>query len=109
MMRSATVLILVLSSTAYGAEFPKPAEADFVLKEFKFSSGETLDVRIHYRTVGQPQKNAAGEVANAVLVLHGTTGQGGNFVEGPGAEMFAGELFGKGQPLDAEKYFIIIP
>jgi homoserine O-acetyltransferase len=99
----------MIGSVACGAEYPKPVQADFILKDFKFSTGETQDVRIHYRTVGQPQKNAAGEVTNAVLILHGTTGQGGNFVEGPGGEMFAGELFGKGQPLDAEKFFLVLP
>src|SRR5262245_7351545 len=104
-MRIAFALVLVAGSAACGAEYPKPVAADFVLKDFKFSTGEKLEVRIHYRTVGQPQKNAAGEVTNAVLILHGTTGQGGNFVEGPGGEMFASELFGKGQPLDAEKFF----
>src|SRR5262245_27698538 len=109
-MRNAVIVVLLLVPAACGAEFPKPQQADFVLKDFKFSSGETLpEVRIHYRTVGQPQRNGAGEVTNAILVLHGTTGQGGNFVEGPGGEMFAGELFGKGQPLDAEKFFIVLP
>jgi homoserine O-acetyltransferase len=109
-MKRALILLLLAGSTAGAAEYPRPVEADFVLKDFKFATGETLpELRIHYRTVGEPQRNAAGEVTNAVLVLHGTTGQGGNFVEGPGGEMFAGELFGKGQPLDAEKFFIVLP
>src|SRR6266568_3556857 len=109
-MRIALVLVFALGSAACGAEFPKPVDADFILKDFKFSTGDTLpELRLHYRTVGQPQKNAAGEVNNAVLILHGTTGQGGNFVEGAGGAMFAGELFGTGQPLDAEKFFIILP
>src|SRR5262245_18978265 len=109
-MKIALAFFLLFGSVAGGAEFPKPDEADFILKDFKFASGETLpELRIHYRTVGQPRRNAANEVTNAVLILHGTTGQGGNFVEGPGAEMFAAELFGKGQPLDAEKFFIVLP
>jgi homoserine O-acetyltransferase len=108
-MRTA-IIVLLFASAAYGAEFPKPVEADFVLKDFKFSTGDTLpELRIHYRTVGQPQRNSAGEVTNAVLILHGTTGQGGNFVTGAGAEIFAAALFGKGQPLDAERFFIVLP
>ena len=63
------------------------------------------EVKIHYRTVGQPRKDADGVVRNGVLILHGTGGTGGGFL---GAS-YAGRLFGKGQPLDAEKYFIILP
>jgi homoserine O-acetyltransferase len=60
---------------------------------------------MHYRTVGKPQRDEKGVVHNAVLIMHGTTGSGKQF-DVPG---FAGELFGKGQLLDAEKYFIILP
>jgi homoserine O-acetyltransferase len=91
---------------AAGADYPKPAAADYSLKDFSFTSGDRLpEVRIHYRTLGKPSLNASGMVGNAVLILHGTTGQGGNFIR----PEFAGELFGKGQPLDAERYYIIIP
>jgi homoserine O-acetyltransferase len=76
------------------------------LKDFRLASGDTLaEVRIHYRTLGKPRRDDDGNALNAVLVLHGTTGQGGNFIR----DEFAGELFGKGQPLDAERFFIIIP
>ena len=83
-----------------------PAEGDFVLKNFRVTSGETLpELRMHYRTYGRPQKDGQGIVRNAVLVMHGTGVSGGQFT-GRG---FAGELFGPGQPLDAANYFIILP
>src|SRR4029077_8339440 len=63
------------------------------------------ELKMHYRTVGKPQRDEQGVVRNAVLIMHGTTGTSGQFTV-PG---FAGELFGKGQLLDAEKYYIILP
>jgi len=79
-------------------------EGDYLIKAFRFSSGETLpELRIHYRTVGKLAKGPHG--SNAVLVLHGTTGNGGNFIR----PEFAGELFGPGQPLDATRFFIVLP
>jgi homoserine O-acetyltransferase len=85
---------------------PKPVEGDFVIKDFRFASGETLpELRIHYRTLGTPQKDAQGRTANAVLIMHGTGGTGGQFM----GRNFSGELFGPGQPLDASKYYIILP
>ena len=102
-------LALVLFSVnawAQGAAFPAPVEGDFIARDFAFTSGERLgEVKIHYRTVGTPRKDADGVVRNGVLILHGTGGSGGGFL---GAN-YAGRLFGKGQPLDAEKYFIILP
>ena len=75
-------------------------------RNYRFESGETLpDVKIHYRTVGNPKKDADGVVRNAVLILHGTGGTGRGFV----TDGYAGRLFGKGQLLDAERYFIILP
>jgi len=88
------------------AALPPPAEGDFVLRNFSFTSGETLpELRMHYRTYGTPRKDAQGIVRNAVLIMHGTGGTGGQFT----GAAFAGELFGPGQPLDASKYFIILP
>jgi homoserine O-acetyltransferase len=88
------------------AEYPEPKPGEYVIRDFRFASGESLaEVRIHYRTLGTPQRDQKGTVRNAVLVLHGTTGNGGNFLR---AE-FAGELFGKGQLLDAERYYLILP
>jgi homoserine O-acetyltransferase len=85
---------------------PQPAEQDFVIRDFTFTSGETLpELRIHYRTYGTPQKDAQGVVRNAVLIMHGTGGTGAQFT-GRG---FAGQLFQPGQPLDASRYFIVLP
>ncbi|HWK09709.1 MAG TPA: alpha/beta fold hydrolase, partial [Vicinamibacterales bacterium] len=85
---------------------PAPAEHDFVVRDFHFTSGETLpELRLHYRTYGTPRKDASGVVRNAVLVMHGTGGTGGQFT----GRNFAGELFGPGQLLDAAKYFIVLP
>ncbi|MBI3131421.1 MAG: alpha/beta fold hydrolase [Acidobacteria bacterium] len=83
-----------------------PAEGDAILRNFRFRSGEELaELRIHYRTYGTPRKDAAGVVRNAVLITHGTTGSGGQFVR----PEFAGRLFGPGQPLDAANYYIVLP
>src|SRR3954466_8254706 len=85
---------------------PEMVEDDFVMKNFRFNSGETLpELRIHYRTLGKPKMNERGFVTNAVLIMHGTGGTGGQFT-GRG---FAGELFLPGQPLDVTKYFIVLP
>jgi homoserine O-acetyltransferase len=86
--------------------YPAPVQGDMVLKDFTFASGETMaELRMHYRTVGKPVKDAQGAVRNAVLVMHGTGGTGAQFI----AQSFAGELFGPGQPLDAATHFIVMP
>jgi len=86
--------------------FPNLLESDFVLKDFRFASGQALpELRQHYVTLGTPRRNAAGEIENAVLLIHNTTGTARTWLE-PG---LAGELFGAGQPLDAGKYFLIAP
>ena len=88
------------------ASYPTPAEGDFVIRNFTFTDGEALpELRIHYRTLGKPVKDARGMVRNAVLIGHGTGGSSENFL----TAQFAGELFGPGQTLDATKYFIILP
>ena len=88
-------------------DYPTPGEGDYMIRDFKFTSGETLpELRLHYRTIGKPEKDAQGKTTNAVLIMHGTTGSGAQFV--PRTE-FANELFAKGQPLDATKFFIILP
>jgi homoserine O-acetyltransferase len=90
---------------ARAADYPAPAQGDYLLKGFAFNAGGTLpELKMHYRTLGQPRKDAAGTVRNAVLVLHGTTGSSGQFL----VPAFAGELFGAGQLLDATRYFIVI-
>jgi homoserine O-acetyltransferase/O-succinyltransferase len=101
-----SILALALTGTAFAADYPAPTEHDFVLRDFHFSSGETLpELRIHYRTLGTPRKDAKGVVRNAVIVTHGTGGTGGQFIR----PEFAGELFGAGQLLDATKYYIVLP
>ena len=82
------------------------SEGDFVVRDFRFSSGETVPaLNLHYRTIGTPRKDASGVVRNAVLILHGTGGSGAGFL----SQTFGGELFGSGQLLDATRYFIILP
>ena len=93
---------------AVGQEPPKfsVTEGDFVAHDFKFRSGEQLaQLRLHYRTLGKPVRDATGHVTNAVLLLHGTGGSGQQFL----APQFAGELFGPGQPLDLTRFFVIAP
>jgi len=81
-------------------------EGDVTLAEFAFRSGESLRrLRMHYTTLGSPHRNAAGEIDNAVMVLHGTGGSGQQFLR----PQFADELYGPGQPLDIRRYWIILP
>src|SRR5579875_2109896 len=99
------VAIVLCGGAASAAQYPKPVEADVVLKDFRFAAGVSLDLRMHYRTVGQPRHDKKGKVVNAALILHGTTGSSAQFM----GNQFAGQLFGAGQPLDAGKYYLIIP
>ena len=104
-----TIGVLIATSliiTAFAADYPAPTEGDYTIRDFKFASGETLpELKIHYRTFGKIDKDAQGKVTNAVLIMHGTTGSGAQFIR----PEFAGELFGKDQPLDAAKRFIVLP
>ena len=94
------------TAAAVAADYPEPQQGDYVIHDFHFHSGATLpEVKIHYRTLGKPQRDEHGVVRNAVLIMHGTTGSGKQFI----VDQFAGELFGKGQTLDADKYYIILP
>ena len=101
--------LCLLSAAALAAQEPKwpaPAEGDFVARDFRFASGESLpELRLHYRTLGKLVRDERGRAQNAVLILHGTTGSGANFLR---AE-FAGELFARGGLLDAERFFIVLP
>ena len=104
--RVVALLALLPATAALAAGYPAPAEGDFVIRDFHFASGESLpQLRIHYRTIGQPRTDAHGAVRNAVLIMHGTGGNGGNLVR----DEFAGELFGPGQPLDAARFFLVLP
>jgi len=110
MSNSAARLILLLAipaaaSALHAADSPAPREADFVIHNFQFKDGETLpELRIHYATLGAPERDASGRVTNAVLIQHGTTGSWRNFT----SPSFAGVLFGPGQLLDASRYYIIM-
>jgi homoserine O-acetyltransferase len=85
---------------------PAHTEGDFVLRDFRFRSGEVLpELKLHYVSLGRARRDASGTVRNAVLVLHGTGGSSRQFL----TPAFAGELFGPGQLLDADRHFIVIP
>lgn len=105
----ATSFVAILLSCfpiAQAASYPAPAEGDYVMRNFGFASGEVLpELKLHYTTIGSPAFDADGMVTNAVLLLHGTGGRGGAFL----TEQFAGTLFGPGQPLDAQRYYLILP
>jgi len=89
-----------------GAGAPKPVEGDYVIPNYRFASGETLpELRLHFTTLGKPHRDAHGRVNNAVLILHGTGGSRHSFL----VDRFAGVLFGKGQLLDSNRYYIILP
>ncbi len=111
MVRALIVAILLsVAAPAFAAEvstnWPNYAEGDYIIKDYKFVSGETLpEVKLHYRTLGTQKKNAAGEIVNGVLLLQGNTGTGANWLR----PTLADELFKPGQPLDAAQYFIIMP
>ena len=104
--------LLLASFAAHAAppstQVPAPAvtEADHELRDAQFASGEALPtVRLHVRTLGTLRRDQSGRAANAVLILHGTTGSGAGFL----APTYAGVLFGPGQLLDASRCFIILP
>jgi homoserine O-acetyltransferase len=96
----------VLSAQQQPGQPPTPKEGDYVSRDFHFKSGETMAaVRIHYATFGTPARNANGRVSNAVLLLHGTSGTGRQFL----APQFASTLLGPGQLLDITRYYVILP
>jgi homoserine O-acetyltransferase len=114
--RTAAPCVATLSVVALFASSPTPAadtasipaatEGDYAIERFTFSSGQTLpELRIHYRTLGKPARDSRGIVRNAVLIGHGTGGSGDSLMK----TEFPGELFGPSQPLDAARFFIVIP
>ncbi|MBI1746312.1 MAG: alpha/beta fold hydrolase [Acidobacteria bacterium] len=106
--RSVFFLMLTILTQWAGlaANYPEPKSGDFTISNFRFSGGEVLpELKLHYVTFGSPSKNKTGIVRNAVLILHGTGGSSRQFL----SDTFAGALLGAGQPLDATRYFIIIP
>jgi homoserine O-acetyltransferase len=93
------VIFAMTCFTALAADYPAPKQGDFIARDFKFHTGETMaELKLHYTTVGEPS-------GQPVLVLHGSGGSAASML----TPSFAGELFGPGQPLDASKYYIIIP
>lgn len=95
-----------LAQSAPSAPKPAVTEGDFQIRDFKFDSGEILPtLKLHYRTLGQPVRNARGQVTNALLIMHGTGGTGAGFL----SDNFGGVLFGPGQLLDAATHYIILP
>ena len=93
------LLLLLVSLPGEAADYPAPQEGSWIMPDFRFHDGETLpELRLHYRTVGAP-------TGEPVLILHGTAGSGASML----TPAFAGELFGPGQPLDASRYYIILP
>ena len=103
----AVALLLFLSLPSGAQQSPSLAttEGDFVIHNFQFRSGESLpELRLHYTTLGKPARDAQGRTTNAVLILHGTGGNGHQFL----ARQFADVLFGPGQLLDATRYFIVL-
>jgi homoserine O-acetyltransferase len=91
--------VAMTSVAAFAADYPAASEGDWIAGDFKFHTGETMpELRLHYTTIGAP-------TGQPVLVLHGSGGSAANML----TPAFAGELFGSGQPLDASKYYIIIP
>jgi homoserine O-acetyltransferase/O-succinyltransferase len=100
MKRVLVALILAfIAAPAIAADYPAPKTGEWVAKDFKFHTGEVMpELRLAYTTVGDPS-------GQPVVVLHGTTGSATSML----TPAFAGELFGAGQPLDATKYYIIIP
>lgn len=96
---AAALAFTFASFSAVAADYPAPKQGDWIARDFKFHTGEVMsEVRLHYTTVGEP----SGE---PVIVLHGTGGSAASML----TPAFAGELFGAGQPLDAKKYYVIIP
>jgi homoserine O-acetyltransferase len=106
--RRLTLLLAVAAAPllAQGGTAAPGVTGDYVIRDFRFASGETLpQLKLHYRTLGQPRRDASGVVRNAVLVMHGTTGSGSQFL----SPIFANELYGAGQPLDTTQHYVILP
>jgi homoserine O-acetyltransferase/O-succinyltransferase len=99
-LRAALSLILAtISCAALAADYPAPKQGDFIAKDFRFHTGEVMgELKLHYTTVGEP-------TGQPVVVPHGSGGSAASML----TPAFAGQLFGPGQPLDASKYYIIIP
>jgi homoserine O-acetyltransferase len=99
LLLAASLVLLLIALAPAMAQYPEPKEGDWIARDFRFHTGEVApELRLHYTTVGAP-------TGEPVLILHGTAQSGAAML----SPAFAGELFGPGQPLDASKYFIILP
>ena len=104
---AALAFAILLCSAGWSEQMPKTSEGDYVAHEFHFNSGEVLpELRLHYRTLGQPSRDSSGHVSNGVLIAHATGGDGAWYLQN---ENFNKGLFGVGQLLDANRHFIILP
>src|SRR5262245_6731661 len=93
------VVFTLMTLPGLAADYPTPKEGSWGVRDFRLHTGEVLpELRLHYTTVGAP-------TGEPVLILHGTTGSGAGML----TPAFAGELFGPGQPLDASRYYVILP
>jgi homoserine O-acetyltransferase/O-succinyltransferase len=103
---AAALLALAASQALAQTKWPNQREDDFLIKDFRFKSGETIaELKLHYTALGTPKRNAAGEITNAVILLHGTSSDGKAWL----MPSLADELFVPGAPLDAAQYFIVLP
>jgi homoserine O-acetyltransferase len=92
-------VLYFVTFSVFAADYPAPKQGTFIARDFRFHTGEVMsELKLHYTTIGAPS-------GQPVLMLHGTAGSGRSLL----TPAFAGELFGEGQPLDAAKYFIILP
>ena len=106
LLASAVASVLLAAAAFAQDRAASGAQGDYVMRDFRFADGSVLpELRIHYVTLGAPKRDASGTVRNAVLILHGTTGNGGGFLR----PQFAGELFGPGELLDTATHYIILP
>ena len=114
-IRAMLVAALLTASVAVNAQeapkspaaaWPNYQEGDYKIPNYKFVSGESLaEAKLHYRSIGTPKRDAKGQIVNAILLLQGNTGTGANWFR----PTFGEEMFKPGQPLDASKYYIVMP
>ena len=108
---SRLILVALLATTISYAQTRAPGQwpvqdGNYVIKDFHFGSGESLpELKLHYLTLGQPHRDAAGHTDNVVMLLHGTGGDAHSLLN----PVFSDVLFGPGQPLDITKFYIILP
>lgn len=103
---AALALLLALPAQAQAPTSWPVSEGTASLRDFRFKTGQALpELKVHYRTLGTPRRDAKGQVTNAIMFLHGTGGSGAQFLR----PQFADQLFGPGQPLDIAAYYIILP